>query len=71
MSTSGQLRVVDFELSDRFHQCVPQDCEELQGLAWETKGGPLKDVSHLQSNRHLWFLPAMVAGGMALVYLQL
>jgi serine/threonine protein kinase len=65
MSASGQLRVVDFELSDRSHQCVPQDCEELQGLAWETKGGPLRDVT---PNRQLWFA-ATVAGVIALVYL--
>jgi tRNA A-37 threonylcarbamoyl transferase component Bud32 len=35
MSSSGQLRVVDFELSDRFHKCDRQDCHELQGLASE------------------------------------
>ena len=62
MSATGQLRVVDFELSDRSHQCVPQDCEELQDLAWEVKGVPLRDVS-----QHLWLIPAVVAV-IALVY---
>ena len=65
MSVSGQLRVVDFELSDRSHQCVPQDYKELQGLAWETKGGPLRDAP----NRRLWFA-ATVAGVIALLYLH-
>jgi hypothetical protein len=65
MSVTGQLRVVDFELSDRSHWCVPRDCEELQGFAWEVKGGPLRDVS-----RHLW-LAAAVAGVIALVYLRM
>jgi serine/threonine protein kinase len=65
MSATGRLRVIDFELSDRSHPCFPQDCEELQGLAWETKGGPLKDVA---PNRQSW-LAAMVAGVIAVVYL--
>jgi serine/threonine protein kinase len=58
MSVTGQLRVVDFELSDRFHQCIPQDCEELQDLAWESKR---------ESPRQMWLIPALVAGT-ALVY---
>ena len=51
MSVAGQLRVIDFELSNRFHQCVPHDCDELQGLA-------LEDVA---PNRQLW-LAISVAG---------
>ena len=72
MSMSGQLRVVDFELSDRFHKCVPQDCHKLQDLVWETQGSPLKDVSRLGSNGHVWLLSAMLAGMswmMVVVYL--
>jgi hypothetical protein len=65
MSTSGHLRVVDFELSDRFHKCVPHDCHELQGLAWETQGSLLNDVA---SNRHIWLLSAMVVLMVVLVY---
>ena len=61
-SATGRLSVVDFELSDRSHQCVPQDCEELQDLAWEVKGVPLRDVS-----QHLWLIPAVVAA-IVLVY---
>jgi serine/threonine protein kinase len=80
MSTSGQLRVVDFELSDRFHKCVPHDCHELQGLAWETQGTALKDVPPLGSytansgDRHPWLLSAMVTGMssmMVLIYFLL
>jgi serine/threonine protein kinase len=67
MSTSGQLRVVDFELSDRFHKCIPHDCHELQGLSWETQGSLLNDVA---PNRHIWLLSAIVALMVVLVYLQ-
>ena len=60
-SVTGWLRVVDFKLSDRSHWCVLQDCEKLQGFAWEMKGEPLRDVSW-----HLWLIPATVAA-MALI----
>ena len=75
MSTSGQLRVVDFGLSDRFHQCIPQDCHELKGLASAIQGTSLNNVSHPGShtanptNRHAWLLSAGMSSVMILIYL--
>ena len=75
MSKLGQLRVVDFGLSDRFHRCIPQDCHELKGLASAIQGTSLNNVSHPGShtanptNRHVWLLSAGMSSVMILIYL--